>query len=208
MWSLLTLQSQNNIQCIINSMVYGPGGSMPHSQGPSNNLYCKPIPISLRSILKLSSQLRLDLPKGLYPAGVPVEILKALLSPSILAIWPTHFSLLDLITLTILGERYKLWSSSLWNLLHSPFLSLLVPNNRLGILFSNTQYLVFGNKKTEITYIIKMHWMNPNRYDRKKKYLNSIVSKIYLRKVFLKDVIWNDGHDDVYSCVELRYRGL
>ena len=43
-----------------------------------------------------------------------------------------------LITLTILGERYKLWSFSLWSLLHSPFSSLLGPNIRLRILFSNT----------------------------------------------------------------------
>ena len=57
---------------------------------------------------------------------------------SILAIWPAHRNNLDLITLTILGERYKLWSSSLWSLLHSPFASLLDPNIRLRILFSNT----------------------------------------------------------------------
>ena len=32
----------------------------------------------------------------------------------------------------------QLWSSSLWSLLHSPFSSLLGPNIRLRILFSNT----------------------------------------------------------------------
>ena len=40
--------------------------------------------------------------------------------------------------LTILGERYKLWGSSLWSVLHSPFSSLLGPNTRLRVLFSNT----------------------------------------------------------------------
>jgi hypothetical protein len=39
--------------------------------------------------------------------------------------------------MTILCERYKLWSSSLWSLLHSPFSSLLGPNISLRILFSN-----------------------------------------------------------------------
>ena len=61
--------------------------------------------------------------------------MKTLLPSSILTIWPTHLSLLDLITLTILGEQYKLWRSSLWSLLRSPFSSLLDQNTRVGILF-------------------------------------------------------------------------
>ena len=59
-------------------------------------------------ILILSSHLRLDLPKGLFRVGLPVKILKDLLPSSILATCPAHLNLLDLITLTILGERYKL----------------------------------------------------------------------------------------------------
>ena len=94
--------------------------------------------ICLRFILILSSHLHLGHPKGLIPTGVPVKILKALLPSSILATWPVYLNLLDIITLTILGERYKLWSSSLWSLFHSPFSSLLGPNTRLRILFSNT----------------------------------------------------------------------
>ena len=46
--------------------------------------------------------------KCLFPVGLPVKMLKALLPSSILAICPAHLNLLDLITLTILGERYKL----------------------------------------------------------------------------------------------------
>ena len=69
-----------------------PGGSMPHSQGLSNNPYPEPnqpnfpalTPISSRSTLILSSHLRLGLPKDLFPAGLPVKILKALLLSSIL----------------------------------------------------------------------------------------------------------------------------
>ena len=96
------------------------------------------MPISLRFILILSSHLCLGLPKSLFPVGVPVKILKALLPSSILAIWPAHLNLPDLITQRMLGERCQLWSSSLWSLLHFPFSSLLDPNIRLRILFSNT----------------------------------------------------------------------
>ena len=54
---------------------------MPHSQGLSNNPYPEStqlpalIPISSRSILILSSHLRLGLSKGLFPLGLPVKIL-------------------------------------------------------------------------------------------------------------------------------------
>ena len=46
--------------------------------------------------------------KGIFPQGLPVKILKSLLSSSILATCPAHLNFLDLITLTILGERYTL----------------------------------------------------------------------------------------------------
>ena len=64
--------------------------------------------LPLRSILILSFQLRLDLPKCLFLVGVPVKILKALLSSSILTTLPAHLNILALITLTVLEERYKL----------------------------------------------------------------------------------------------------
>jgi hypothetical protein len=53
---------------------------MSHSQGPSNNPYPgtnQSIPhiatYFFRSILILSSHLRLGLPKGLFPVGLPVK---------------------------------------------------------------------------------------------------------------------------------------
>ena len=62
-------------------------------------------PMFLRSMLTRFSHLRL----GLFPAvDLPVKILKAYLPSSILAKCPTHLNLIALITLTILGERYKL----------------------------------------------------------------------------------------------------
>jgi hypothetical protein len=133
-------------------MAYGTRRFMPHSQGPSNNPYPEPNQPNfsnwhqffLRSILMLFSHLRLGLPKGIFLAGLPVKILKACLRSSILATWPVHLSLLDLITLTILGERYKQWSYSLWSLLHFPFSSLLDPNIHLRILLSNTFCLRFS----------------------------------------------------------------
>ena len=64
--------------------------------------------IKVGYILILSSHLRLGLPKGLFPVGLLVKILKAPLPSSILATCLAHPNLLDVITLTMLGERYKL----------------------------------------------------------------------------------------------------
>ena len=67
-----------------------PRGSIPHSQGLSNNPYTEPnqlnssyrYPISLRYILIFSSHLCLGLPKSLFTVCLPVKILKALLPSS------------------------------------------------------------------------------------------------------------------------------
>jgi hypothetical protein len=58
-----------------------PEGSLPCSQAPSTGLYpntdqpAPHHPISLRSILILSTHLRLSLPSGLFLAGLPTSIL-------------------------------------------------------------------------------------------------------------------------------------
>ena len=94
-----------------------------------------PQPNSSRSILILSSHLRLGLPSGLFPSSF---IASPLLSP-IRATCPAHLILLGFITRTILGEEYRLLSSSLYSFLHSLVTSsLLCPNILLNTLFSNT----------------------------------------------------------------------
>jgi hypothetical protein len=60
------------------------------------------------------SHLYLGLPSGLSPSGFPIKILYAFLISPMRSTWPVN--LLDLLTLIIFGEAYKLWSSSLCSL--------------------------------------------------------------------------------------------
>jgi len=88
-----------------------------------------PHPTSWRSILILSTYLRLGLPSGLFPSGFPTKTLYTPLSSPIRTKCPAHLILLYFITRTILGEQYRSFSSSLCSLLHSPVTSSLLVSN-------------------------------------------------------------------------------
>ena len=79
-----------------------------------------------RSVVILSTHLRLFLPSGLLPSGFPTKTLYTPFSTPIRATCPAHLILLDFITRTILGEEYRSFSSSLCSLLRSPVTSSLL----------------------------------------------------------------------------------
>ena len=83
---------------------------------------CPSHPTSWRSILILFSHIRLGLPGGLFPSGVPTQTLYA---PPIWSTCPAHLIPLDLITRTIFGDEYRSVSSSLCSFLNPP--CFLVP---------------------------------------------------------------------------------
>ena len=94
-------------------------------------------PTSWRSILILSTHLRLGLPAVYFPQVSPPKPCTRL-SP-IRATCPAHLNILDFITRKILDEEYTSLSSSLCSFLHSPVASsLLGPNIFLNNLSSDS----------------------------------------------------------------------
>ena len=118
---------------------------------PIQSIY--PHPTSWRSILILSTHLRLGLPSALLPSGFHTKTLYTPLSSLIRATCPGHLILLDFITRTILGEEYKSFSSSLCSLLQSPVISSFVGPNILNTIFANTlSFLSSPNVSDQVSH--------------------------------------------------------
>ena len=131
-----------------------PGGSKSHSQVVSNNTYPESNQPSsscchlfiLRSILISASHLHLGLPKGLFPVGLAVKILKAFPPSSILATCHVYLNLLDLY------HRYNL---------RSLFIRHGKPKSHL--FRTNRQSVIFNFKNSNSTQNINSQYSTTNR---------------------------------------------
>ena len=141
-----------------------PEVSLPHSQMPATCPYsesarsspCPPHPTSWRSILILSSHLRLFLPSGLFPSGFPHQY-PAYTSPlPRIHYMPRQSHSSRFYHPNNIGWGVKV-SSSLCIFLHSFATSFLLgPNILLNTLFSNTLSLCSSlNVRNQVSHAYK-----------------------------------------------------
>ena len=113
-----------------------------------------PHPTSWRSILILSSRLRLGLPSGLFPSGFPTKTLYTPIFSPIRATCPAHLIPLDFINRTIVGEEYRSLSSSLCSLHFPPLRSKYSSQNPVFRMLNNRFIFRFETKFTLTTKTI------------------------------------------------------
>ncbi|PNF32348.1 hypothetical protein B7P43_G11514 [Cryptotermes secundus] len=96
---------------------------------------------------------------GLFPFGFPTNILYAFIFSRIRPTCPAHLNWSLSIILIVLGEEYKLWSSSLCSFLQPPVTSSLFgPNILLNTLLSNTLRLCSSlNVRDKVSHPYKPH---------------------------------------------------
>jgi hypothetical protein len=153
-WALLEMQQ---VAHLFNDFLplMEPENWFPCSQEHSTGPYFEPDQSSpyhptlrlLRSILILSTQLRLGLPSGLfwfshqYPISIPNHSMRGTCS--------THLILPDFIILIILGEQYRLLSSSLCIFFQPPVTSPLFGSLQLS--WENLPYTNFLHSTYQIS---------------------------------------------------------